>query len=62
MMQLGKQTIEHPFGTIKPWMSMAHFKTRRLKNVGPEMWLHVLAYNISRMINIMGVKPFNEGN
>ena len=57
MMQLRKQTVEHPFGTIKSWMGMTHFKTKRLKNVSTEMSLHVLAYNITRMINIMGVKP-----
>ncbi|MFT5258853.1 MAG: hypothetical protein ACI810_000589 [Gammaproteobacteria bacterium] len=57
MMQLRKQTVEHPFGTIKSWMGATHFKTRRLRNVGTEMALHVLAYNITRMINIMGVKP-----
>jgi len=57
MMQLRKQTVEHPFGTIKSWMGMTHFKTKRLKNVATEMSLHVLAYNITRMINIIGVKP-----
>lgn len=57
MMQLRKQTVEHPFGTIKSWMGMAHFKTKRLRNVSAEMSLHVLAYNMTRMINIMGVKP-----
>lgn len=57
MMQLRKQTVEHPFGTIKSWMGMAHFKTKRLKNVSTEMSLYVLAYNLTRMINIMGVKP-----
>lgn len=60
MMQLRKQTVEHPFGTIKSWMGMAHFQTKRLKNVSTEMSLHVLAYNITRMINIMGVKPLIE--
>ena len=57
MMQLRKQTVEHPFGTIKSWMGMSHFRMRRLKNVGTEMSLHVLAYNITRMINIIGIKP-----
>jgi transposase len=57
MMQIRKQTVEHPFGTIKSWMGMAHFKTKRLKNVSTEISLHVLAYNMTRMINIMGVKP-----
>ena len=57
MMQLRKQTVEHPFGTIKSWMGMTHFKTKRLRNVSSEMSLHVLAYNMTRMINIIGVKP-----
>jgi transposase len=57
MMQLRKQTVEHPFGTIKSWMGMHHFKTKTLKRVSTEMSLHVLAYNLTRMINIMGVKP-----
>lgn len=57
MMQLRKQTVEHPFGTIKLWMGMSHFKTKTLKRVSTEMSLHVLAYNLTRMINIIGVKP-----
>lgn len=56
MMQLRKQTAEHPFGTIKSWMGLSHFKTKTLKRVSTEMSLHVLAYNLTRMINIMGVK------
>ena len=57
MVQLRKQTVEHPFGTIKSWMGMHHFKTRTLQRVSTEMSLHVLAYNITRLINILGVKP-----
>jgi len=57
MMQLRKQTVEHPFGTIKSWMGMNHFKTKTLKRVSTEMSLHVLAYNLTRMINILGIKP-----
>jgi len=57
MMQLRKQIVEHPFGTIKSWMGMSHFKTKTLSRVSTEMSLHVLAYNLTRMINIMGVKP-----
>jgi transposase len=57
MMQLRKQTVEHPFATIKSWMGMSHFKTKTLKRVSTEMSLHVLAYNLTRMISIMGVKP-----
>lgn len=57
MMQLRKQIVEHPFGTIKSWMGKNHFKTKTLKRVSTEMSLHVLAYNLTRMINIMGAKP-----
>ena len=57
MMQLRKQTVEHPFGTIKSWMGMHHFKTKTVKRVRTEMSLHVLAYNMTRVINILGVKP-----
>lgn len=55
MMQIRKQTVEHPFGTIKSWMGSAHFQTKTLKRVSTEMSLHVLAYNLKRMISIMGV-------
>ena len=54
MMLLRKQTVEHPFGTIKAWMGATHFLTRGFKNVGTEMNLHVLAYNLKRMISIHG--------
>tara|TARA_Y100000034_G_scaffold10687_1_gene11186 strand:- start:687 stop:2120 length:1434 start_codon:yes stop_codon:yes gene_type:complete len=50
-----KQTVEHPFGTIKQWMGTTHFLMKRLHNVKTEMSLHVLAYNIKRMISILGV-------
>jgi len=50
-----KRTVEHPFGTIKMWMGATHFLTKRFKNVSTEMSLHVLAYNLRRMISIMGV-------
>ena len=48
-------TVEHPYGTIKSWMGATHFKMRRLKNVATEMALHVLAYNMTRVMNIMGI-------
>ncbi len=60
VMQLRKQTAEHAFGTIKSWMGMSHFKTKTLKRVSTEMSLHVLAYNLTRMINTMGVKQLIE--
>lgn len=55
-MLIRKQTVEHPFGTIKAWMGSTHFLTRRFKNVSTEMSLHVLAYNLKRVINVLGVK------
>ena len=48
-------TVEHPFGTIKSWMGATHFKMRRLKNVATEMALHVLAYNMTRAMKIIGI-------
>jgi hypothetical protein len=56
-MTLRRQTVEHPFGTLKAWMGATHFLTRTLKRVSTEMSLHVLAYNIKRVITIMGVRP-----
>jgi transposase len=53
-MLIRKQTVEHPFGTIKSWMESTHFLTRRLPNVSTEMSLHVLAYNLRRMMSILG--------
>ena len=55
-MKTRRQTAEHPFGTIKSWMGYTHFQMRRLVNVSTEMSLHVLAYNLRRVINIMGVE------
>ncbi|MDH3692039.1 MAG: IS1182 family transposase [Gammaproteobacteria bacterium] len=54
-MRLRRQTVEHPFGTIKCWMGATHFQTRTLKRVATEMALHVLAYNLKRVINIIGI-------
>lgn len=54
-MKIRKQTVEHPFGTIKHWMGATHFVTKRLPNVQAEMSLHVLAYNLKRMIQLFGV-------
>ena len=55
-MRLRKQTVEHPFGTIKVWMGSSHFRMKTLKYVSTEMSLHVLAYNLKRVMNIMGIK------
>ena len=54
-MVIRQQTVEHPFGTIKLWMGATHLLTRRFKGVSIEMDLHVLAYNLKRMISIFGV-------
>lgn len=51
---LRKKTVEHPFGTIKMWMGATHFLMKRKKNVSIEMSLHVLAYNLKRMMTIKG--------
>jgi hypothetical protein len=56
-MTIRRQTAGHPFGTLKFWMGATHFLTKTLKNVRTEMSLHVLAYNLKRMIKILGVKP-----
>ena len=47
--------VENPFVTIKAWMGATHFKMWRLKNVAAEMALHVLAYNMMRVIAILRV-------
>jgi hypothetical protein len=52
--------VEHPFGTLKCWMGYTHFQTKTLKRVSTEMSLHVLAYNLKRVVNIMGILPLIE--
>ncbi len=54
LMTLRRCTVEHPFGTIKAWMGATHFLTRGIKNVRAEMALNVLAYNIKRMVALVG--------
>ncbi|MGO4678177.1 IS1182 family transposase [Bosea sp. 2YAB26] len=56
-MRIRRATVEHPFGTLKAWMGATHFKTKSLKNVSTEMSLHVLAYNLKRVIAILGAGP-----
>ncbi|MDA0339773.1 MAG: IS1182 family transposase [Proteobacteria bacterium] len=56
-MRQRRETVEHPFGTIKCWMGYTHFQMKTLKHVGTEMALHVLAYNIKRVLNIIGIRP-----
>lgn len=59
-MRIRRQTVEHPFGTLKAWMGSTHFLTRTLKNVSPEMSLHVLAYNMKRVMKILGTVSLME--
>jgi len=60
MMKIRKSTVEHPFGTIKHWMGSTHFQMKTLKRVSAEMSLHVLAYNLKRVLKIMGAVPLME--
>jgi transposase len=55
-MRRRRETVEHPFGTIKARMGATHFLMKTLPRVGAEMALHVLAYNLTRVMNIMGAK------
>ncbi len=52
-----RQTVEHPFGTLKAWMGSTHFLTKTLPRVRTEMSLHVLAYNLKRVMKIFGAQP-----
>ena len=56
-MRQRRETVEHPFGTIKARMGATHFLTRTLPKVRTEMALHVLAYNLTRALNILGTGP-----
>lgn len=56
-MRRRRETVEHPFGTIKMRMGATHFLIKTLPKVASEMALHVLAYNLTRVINILGIKP-----
>jgi hypothetical protein len=52
-----RETVEHPFGTMKARMGATHFLTKTLPKVAAEMALSVLAYNLTRVMNIVGIKP-----
>jgi len=56
-MRLRRETAEHPFATLKMRMGATHFLMKRLPKVATEMALHVLAYNLTRVMNIIGVQP-----
>jgi len=60
IMRIRRQTVEHPYGTLKLWMGSTHFLTKTLNRVSTEMSLHVLAYNLKRVMNILGVKPLMQ--
>jgi transposase len=53
-MRRRRETVEHPFGTMKARMGATHFLMKTLPRVGAEMALHVLAYNLTRVMNIIG--------
>jgi transposase len=57
VMRVRRATVEHAFGTLKAWMGATHFKTKTLEKVRTEMSLHVLAYNLKRVIALLGVRP-----
>lgn len=55
-----RRLVEHPFGTIKAWMGHTHFLMRRLPNVKTEISLHILAYNMKRVMAVLGTKTLME--
>jgi transposase len=56
-MRVRRETAEHPFGTMKARMGATHFLMKTLPKVAAEMALHVLAYNLTRLMNIICIKP-----
>jgi len=59
-MRVRRSTVEHPFGTLKSWMGYTHFSMKTIKNVSTEMSLYVLAYNLTRVMNVIGVQKLIE--
>ena len=59
-MRIRRQTVEHPFGTLKAWMGSTHFQMKTLNKVSTEMSLHVLDYNMKRAITILGAGSLIE--
>src|SRR5271169_554803 len=55
--RIRRRTVEHPFGTLKAWMGATHFLTKTIPRVSTEMSLHVLAYNMKRAMQILGIAP-----
>ena len=56
-MRRRRETVEHPYRTMKARMGATHFLMKTLPNVATEMALSVLAYNLTRVMNIIGVRP-----
>ena len=56
-MRVRRETVEHPFATLKMRMGATHFLMKTLPKVATEMALNVLSYNLTRVLNIVGVKP-----
>jgi Transposase DDE domain len=59
-MRTRRETVEHPFGTIKMRMGATHFLMKTLPKVATEMALCVLTYNLTRVLNIVGVENLME--
>lgn len=59
-MKVRRQTMEHPFETLKYWMGSTHFLTKTLTRGSTEMSLHVLAYNLKRMMSLFGIAGLIE--
>jgi len=59
-MRIRRQTVEHVFGTLKYWMGASHFLTKTLDRVSTEMSLHVLAYNLKRVMKLLGTSNLME--
>jgi len=59
-MGIRRATVEHPFGTLKAWMGATQFLTKTIDHVSTEMSLHVLAYNMKRVIKLVGTKQLIE--
>jgi transposase len=60
-MQARKSIVEHPFGTLKHWWHQTAFLMRGLKKVRGEFSLSALAYNLRRVLNILGIKNLLQG-
>jgi hypothetical protein len=58
--RIRRQTVEHVFGTLKAWMGATHFLTKTLPRVGTDMSLHVLAYNLRRAMQLVGIVPLMQ--